>query len=125
MIQFCHVHFKHNLARIARNGRIIKDHTENEFKSDVLHLFYFSIGQMPSFLDHSLFLVDKYPLAHGFLMWYMRPNVATVLFESCKHQNTHNKLLDHWKSLPNNTNPQENVGKQIQEAWPSKNKIID
>jgi hypothetical protein len=76
-------------------------------------------------MDHSLFLVEKYPLAHGFLMWYMRPNVATVLFESCKHPNTHNKLLDHWKSLPNNTNPQENGGKQIQEAWQSKNKMID
>jgi hypothetical protein len=42
------------------------------------------------------------------------------LFESCKDPSTPEELLEHWQNMPNNTNAQENVGKQIQEAWRQK-----
>ena len=78
MIRFCSVHFKRNLARVARNGRIITNSTESEFKAEVLKQFDFQLGEIDQFLECASSLLGKYPLASGFLLWYLHPNVSTI-----------------------------------------------
>jgi hypothetical protein len=95
----------------------------NDSQASQTLMFHINANDFVTVLTTPLFSSGEVPKKRpDDRMWQ---NVATVLFESCKHPNTQNTLLDHWKSLPNNTNPQENVGKQIQEAWPSNNKMID
>jgi hypothetical protein len=56
MIRFCSVHFKRNLARVARNGRIITNHKEQEFKKEILRLFDSSkLERLISFWNVQLF----------------------------------------------------------------------
>ncbi len=109
----CAVHFKRSLHRVVTNGGVIPRDQQDKF----LELVDILVGNKTTFRQFTKAcseIARKFTKATPWLSWYLHLDRAMSFFPACQAFTKDEQK--NWKKLPIDTNAQENVGKQFQEA---------
>ena len=110
LYKFCMVHFQRSRCRISQNRKMVPSDKEDEFVDIVNHLCQLPTGKFLEFKNQCKKFMKAFPLAEGWLKWYLNPDRATILFPACQGK----RKNDIMKELSADTNAQENMGRQFQ-----------
>ena len=113
--RFCDVHFERSRSRVARNSGVVKLEDQDKFNEQVRELRAIPEGCFASFKMCCLKFFKAFPNAQSWLCWCLNIARAPIVFPACrKLTDVQQKRID---LLSKDTNAQENVGKQFQEAF--------
>ncbi|KAF8886874.1 hypothetical protein CPB84DRAFT_1535529 [Gymnopilus junonius] len=100
LLKGCREHFRAGVIRISKISGVIPPNMRDEFIARALALL--DAPSSEDFIALVNLLVRDFPKTKSWMDWWVRPSVASMLFESERKMNT-----DLWDSLPDDNNAEE------------------
>ncbi|KAF9032059.1 hypothetical protein BJ165DRAFT_1358081 [Panaeolus papilionaceus] len=102
LLKGCREHFRAQVSRVACITGVIPPSEKEGFTKRALALLDAPTSAL--FLSHASQLIDDFPKIKSWIDWWMRPSVASMLFESERKMD-----VELWDSLPASTNAEESM----------------
>lgn len=102
LLKGCREHFRAGVTRISRIGGAVDASMTETFVGRALALLDAPTSQ--DFVVHATRLTRDFPKLKSWMDWWMRPSVASMLFESERKMDT-----ELWNSMPLDNNAEESM----------------
>lgn len=109
--RLCSVHYKRNVKRVSQIAAIVPPEKRGDFYNRCIEL----LGEklcFNEFCDKVNSIVSDYPNCKTWIAWYLRDNIANLLFPACK--STTEAEFNRWLHISQDTNGQEGLNNFIQ-----------
>lgn len=118
LLKGCREHFRGNVTRISRISGVVPPDMANEFVNRAMALL--DAPDSKSFIKHAERLVRDFPKTKPWMKWWMRPSVASMLFESARKMD-----IDIWESIPDDNNAEEAMHWRLYRACGRNHELIE
>ena len=118
LLKGCREHFRANVTRISRISGIIPPEKAEEFVRRALSLL--DAPDSREFVQQAELLVRDFPLILPWMGWWMRPSIASMLFESERKMD-----IDVWESMPADNNAEESMHWRLYQACGRDHELIE
>ena len=102
LLKGCREHFRSQITRVGWITAIVSHDKGDEFVARAHALL--DAPSSEDFIAHAELLVQDFPKIRSWVEWWMRPSVASMLFESERKMD-----IELWESLPMDNNAEESM----------------
>lgn len=102
LLKGCREHYRAGLTRVSRMNAVVAPDMTEDFKRRAMSLL--DLTSSREFIGQALLLVRDFPNLESWMDWWIRPDHASILFESERQMDI--KL---WESIPDSTNAEESM----------------